>query len=81
VRVWTIKPPPVATLFTPQLIGDTLTNALWPKLRDGITNGLAIKLPLPPLGSLASIAPSLAGLTLHTGLNRLIDGWTRCGAS
>lgn len=72
VTVWTIKEPPGTTLFTPQLIRDTLTNALWPKLRDGITNGLAIKLPLPPLGSLASVAPSLAGLTLKTGLNRRV---------
>jgi hypothetical protein len=72
VTVWTIKEPPAATLFTPQLIKDTLTNALWPKLRDGITNGLAIKLPLPPLGSIASVAPSLSGLALQTGLNRRV---------
>ena len=72
VTVWTIKEPPGTTLFTPQLIRDTLTNALWPKLRDGITNGLAIKLPLPPLGSLASVASSLTGLTLKTGLNRRV---------
>ena len=72
VTVWTIKAAPGPTLFTPQLIRDTLTNALWPKLRDGITNGLSIKLPLPPLGSLASVAPNLAGLTLKTGLNRRV---------
>jgi len=56
----------------PQVIKDILTNGLWPKLRDGITSGLAIKLPLPPLGSVASVAPSLAGLTLKTGLNRRV---------
>jgi len=72
VTVWTIKEPPPQSLFTPQLIKDTLTNALWPKLRDGITNGLSIKLPLPPLGSLASVAPSLSGLALQTGLNRRV---------
>jgi len=72
VTVWTIEAAPGPTLFTPQLIKDTLTNALWPKLRDGITNGLSIKLPLPPLGSLGSVAPSLSGLTLQTGLNRRV---------
>ncbi len=72
VTVWTIKPPPGDTLFTPQVIKDILTNGLWPKLRDGITSGLAIKLPLPALGSVASVAPSLSGLTLKTGLNRRV---------
>jgi hypothetical protein len=72
VTVWTIKEPPGATLFTPQVIKDLLTNSLWPKLRDGITSGLSIKLPLPSLGAVSSIAPSLAGLTLKTGLNRRV---------
>jgi len=72
VTVWTITEPPGETLFTPQLIKDILTNELWPKLRAGITSGLAIKLPLPPLGSLASVAPSLSGLALKTGLNRRV---------
>jgi hypothetical protein len=72
VTVWTIKEPPGPTIFTPQVINDMLSNTLWPKLRDGITNALAIKLPLPPLGSIASVAPSLAGLKLQTGLNRRV---------
>lgn len=72
VTVWTIKPPPGETLFTPQLIRDILTNELWPKLRDGITKGLSIKLPLPALGAIASVAPNLSGLTLKTGLNRRV---------
>jgi hypothetical protein len=72
VTVWTIKDPPGASLFTPQVIKDMLSNALWPKLRDGITSGLSIKLPLPPLGSIASVAPSLSGLALKTGLNRRV---------
>lgn len=72
VTVWTIKPPPGETLFTPQLIRDILGNDLWPKLRDGITKGLSIKLPLPPLGAIAGVAPNLTGLTLHTGLNRKV---------
>jgi hypothetical protein len=70
--VWTIAEPPGPSLFTPQVIKDMLTNALWPKLRDGITNGLAIKLPIPQLGSIASVAPSLSGLALKTGLNRRV---------
>jgi Glucodextranase, domain B len=70
VTVWTIKAPPGPSIFTPQVLSDVLTNGLWPKLRDGITGALAIKLPLPPLGSIASVAPSLAKLTLATGLNR-----------
>ena len=72
VTVWTIKPPAGASLFTPQAIQDLLTTALWPKLRDGITSGLSITLPLPALGSIASVAPSLTGLTLKTGLNRRV---------
>lgn len=73
VTVWTIKAPPgETTLFTPQLVRDVLTKELWPKLRDGITNGLSIKLPLPALGGIASVAPSLSGLSLKTGLNRRV---------
>ncbi|MDB4934623.1 MAG: hypothetical protein JWP87_1595, partial [Labilithrix sp.] len=51
---------------------DMLTSSLWPKLRDGITNGLSIKLPLPALGAIASVAPNLSGLAPKTGLNRRI---------
>lgn len=72
VTVWTIKEPPGASLFTPDVIKGMLTESLWPKLRDGITKGLSIKLPLPPLGSVASVAPSLSGLALQTGLNRRV---------
>lgn len=72
VKVWTIKEPPGDTLFTPQVIEDLLLKELWPKLRAGITSGLSIKLPLPPLGAVASVAPSLTGLTLKTGLNRRV---------
>jgi hypothetical protein len=72
VTAWTIKEPPGETLFTPQVIKDILQNGLWPKLRDGITNGLSIKLPLPALGALGSVAPSLSGLALKTGLNRRV---------
>jgi hypothetical protein len=72
VTVWTITAPTGASLFTPQAIEDLLTTSLWPKLRDGITGGLSIKLPLPALGAIASVAPSLAGLSLQTGLNRRI---------
>src|SRR5262249_50401121 len=53
VTVWTIKAPPGPSIFTPQVLSDVLKNGLWPKLRDGITHALAIKLPLPPLGSIA----------------------------
>jgi hypothetical protein len=72
VTVWTIEEPPGLTLFTPQVIEDMLTDSLWPKLRDGIMKGLSIKLPLPSLGSIASVAPSLSGLALKTGLNRRV---------
>jgi hypothetical protein len=72
VTVWTIKAPPGPSFFTPQVLSDVLTNTLWPKLRDGIANALALKLPLPPLGSIASVAPSLSGLALTTGLNRRV---------
>jgi hypothetical protein len=70
--VWTIKPPPGETLFTPQVIKDLLNKELWPKLRDGITSGLAIKLPLPPLDAIAGVAPTLTGLKLKTGTNRRV---------
>jgi hypothetical protein len=72
LTVWTIKAQPEQSLFKPQLVKDLLNDALWPKLRDGITSGLSIKLPLPALGSIASVAPSLTGLTLKTGLNRRV---------
>jgi hypothetical protein len=72
LTVWTIKEPPGKSLFTPQAIDEILKDSLWPKLRDGITNGLAIKLPLPALGAIASVAPSLNGLALQTGLNRRV---------
>jgi hypothetical protein len=66
VTVWTIKEPPGPSLFTPKVLNDMLSNTLWPKLRDGIMSALAIKLPLPSLGSV------LPGLTLKTGLNRRV---------
>jgi hypothetical protein len=69
VTVWTIAPPSGPSLFTPQVLSDVLTTSVWPTLRDGITKALALTLPLPPLDSLASVAPSLAGLQLTTGLN------------
>lgn len=72
VTVWTIAPPPGPTLFTPEVVRGLLTDALWPKLRDGITSGLAIKLPLPALDAVASVAPNLTGLALQTGLNRRV---------
>ncbi|MBX3186549.1 MAG: Ig-like domain-containing protein [Labilithrix sp.] len=72
VTVWTIKEPPAETLFKPQVVRDLLAKDLWPKLRDGITSGLAIKLPLPSLDAIASVAPSLTGLALKTGLNRRV---------
>jgi hypothetical protein len=72
VTVWTIKPPSGPSFFTPQVLSDVLTSSIWPTLRDGITKALAIKLPLPPLGSIASVAPSLTGLQLTTGLNRRV---------
>ena len=78
VTVWTIKPAAGATIFTPQVLSDLLETALWPQLKSGIDNALSIKLPLPPLDSLASLAPSLAGLALTTGLNQRVayrDGY------
>jgi hypothetical protein len=72
VTVWTIKPPTGPTLFTPSVLSDVLTNTIWPKLRAGIATALAIKLPLPSLSSLASLAPSLTGLELTSGLNRRV---------
>jgi hypothetical protein len=78
VTVWTIKPPAGPTLFTPQVLSQLLESGLWPKLKSGIENALALKLPLPPLNSIASAAPSLAGLQLTTGLNSRVayrDGY------
>ena len=72
VTVWTIKEPAGATLFKPEVIKGMLTDSLWPKLRDGITSGLSIKLPIPALDAIANVAPNLAGLTLKTGLNRRV---------
>jgi hypothetical protein len=66
------------TIYTPQFLSNLIETALWPKLQAGIANALAIKLPIPPLGSIANAAPSLAGLALTTGLNRRVayrDGY------
>jgi hypothetical protein len=78
VTVWNIKPTPRVTIYTPQFLSNQIQTALWPKLQAGIANALKIKLPIPPLGSIANAAPSLAGLTLTTGLNRRVayrDGY------
>jgi hypothetical protein len=73
VTVWVIKPPPRVTIYTTQFLSNQLETALWPMLKTGIANALAIKLPIPPLDSIASVAPStLTGLTLTTGLNRRV---------
>lgn len=72
VTVWTIKEPAGATLFKPEVIKGMLAESLWPKLRDGITSGLSIKLPLPALDAIASVSPNLSGLALKTGLNRRV---------
>jgi hypothetical protein len=73
VTVWIIKPPPRVTIYTTQFLSNQLQTALWPMLKTGIANALAIKLPIPPLDSIASVAPStLTGLTLTTGLNRRV---------
>jgi hypothetical protein len=66
------------TIYTPQFLSNQIQTALWPKLQAGIANALAIKLPIPSLDSIANVAPSLAGLTLTTGLNRRVayrDGY------
>lgn len=70
ITVWTITEPQGTTLITPQFVRDVVNQLLWPQLRDGITAGLAIKLPVPPLDAIAGVAPSLAGLKLTTGLQR-----------
>ncbi len=73
VIVWTITPAQTAvTLFTPQFITSIIQGTLWPKLQSGIQGALSIQLPIPPLGALASLAPSLSGLTLTTSLNQKI---------
>ncbi len=69
VKVWIITPPQGLSIYTPDVLTGLLQTTLWPKLSDGISSALAIKLPLPPLDALSTLAPSLAGLTLTTGLN------------
>lgn len=73
ITVWTIKPAASeTTLFTPETVRNMLNEALWPKLRDGITSGLQIKLPIPSLAAVGGVAPTLTGLALKTGLNRRV---------
>jgi hypothetical protein len=69
VTVWTIDEPMGTTLYTPDFLKSLFHDVLWPKLQGGIESALAIKLPIPPLDSIASVAPSLAGLELTTGMN------------
>jgi hypothetical protein len=69
VTVWTIDPPVGTTLYTPDFVRSLFLEVLWPKLQGGIEGALAIQLPIPPLDSIASVAPSLTGLTLTTGMN------------
>ena len=70
VTVWTIEPPQSGvTLFTPEFLTSVIQETLWPQLQSGIEGALSIQLPIPPLDAIASVAPSLTGLTLTTGLN------------
>jgi hypothetical protein len=73
VTVWVIDPPQsVVTLFTPEVLTGLIQSTIWPKLQSGIEGALSIQLPIPALDAIASVAPSLAGLTLTTGLNQRI---------
>ena len=69
VTTWVIDEPMGVTLYTPDFLRSLFLEVLWPKLQGGIEGALAIQLPIPPLDSIASVAPSLAGLTLTTGMN------------
>lgn len=69
VTVWVIDEPMGATLYTETFLRSLFNDVLWPKLQGGIGNALAIKLPIPPLDSIAGVAPGLAGLELTTGMN------------
>jgi hypothetical protein len=72
VTVWIIEPPQGTTLFTPQFLTTVIQGTVWPKLQTGIGGALSFQLPIPPLDALASLAPSLAGLELTTGLNHKV---------
>lgn len=69
VTVWTIDEPMGTTLYTPDFLKSLFDEVLWPKLQGGIEGALAIALPIPPLDAIASVAPSLSGLELTTGMN------------
>ncbi|APR76046.1 Hypothetical protein A7982_01393 [Minicystis rosea] len=69
VTVWIIDEPLGTTLYTPDFLRSLFLEVLWPKLQGGIESALAIELPIPPLDAIASVAPSLSGLELTTGMN------------
>lgn len=72
VTAWIIDEPAGTTLYTPEFLKNVFHDVLWPNLQGGIESALAIKLPIPPLDAIASVAPSLAGLELTTGMNRRV---------
>jgi hypothetical protein len=72
VTTWIIDEPAGTTLYTPEFLKDVFHDVVWPKLQGGIESALAIKLPIPPLDAIATVAPSLSGLELTTGLNRRV---------
>jgi hypothetical protein len=64
IRVWTIVPPEDERLLTPDIVANLLVG-LWPDIRTSLTSALAFELPLPGLGDLGGLAPSLAPFTLE----------------
>ncbi len=64
IRAWTLVPASNPRTLSAETVR-TLLVQLWPMLRSGVADGLALDLPLPALGDLGGLAPDLAGLTLE----------------
>ncbi len=71
-------PPPEGSFYTVSTLQTLLIKLVWNQVRMAVASGLSFQLPIPPLDSLASIAPALANLKLVIGQNHplaLRDGY------
>lgn len=62
IRVWTIEAPARAGLLSEDLLRSVLMDQLWPVLRESVTSGLALSIPISELDAVNALSPALAPL-------------------
>lgn len=63
IRTWALDEDSERALST-ETLETLLLTMLWPSLRESLSDGLSLELPLPAPDALAELSPELAGLTL-----------------